>query len=102
MSSNKLHVAGDYVGFGGGIKPMKVRVQFYAQLRDLTGIREQDFDLAEGSTVGDLLDQIYAHHPALRAHDKSILIGVGVEFVDRNCRIEPSEEISIMPPVQGG
>ena len=59
---------------------MKVRMQFYAQLRDLAGIREQDFDLAEGSTVGDLLDQIYVQHPALRTHDKSILIGVGVSW----------------------
>jgi molybdopterin converting factor small subunit len=81
---------------------MKVRVQFYAQSRDLAGVREQDFDLAEGSTVGDLLDQIYMQHPALRTHDKSILTGVGVEFVDRNCRLKPGEEISIMPPVQGG
>jgi len=77
-------------------------MQFYAQLRDLAGIREQDFDLAEGSTVGDLLDQIYLQHPALRTHDKSILIGAGVEFVDRNYRTKPGEEISIMPPVQGG
>ncbi len=73
---------------------MKVRMQFYAQLRDLAGIREQDFDLAEGSTVGDLLDQIYVQHPALRTHDK--------EFVDRKYRPKPGEEISIMPPVQGG
>jgi MoaD family protein len=81
---------------------MKIRMQFYAQLRDLTGIHEQDFDLAEGSTVGDLLDEIYLQHPALRTHDKSILIGAGVEFVDRNYRPKAGDEISIMPPVQGG
>ena len=81
---------------------MKARVQFYAQLRDLAGIREQDVDLAEGATVGDLLSQIYAQYPSLRAHDKSILIGAGVEFVDRNYELKPGEEISIMPPVQGG
>ena len=80
---------------------MKVRVHFYAQLRDLLGIREQDLDLPEGATVRDLLDEIYAQQTSLRAHDKSILIGVGVEFVDRNYRLKPGEEISIMPPVQG-
>jgi MoaD family protein len=85
-----------------GVDRMKVRVQFYAQLRDLAGIREQDFDLAEGATVGDLLRQIYAQHPSLRAHDKSILIGAGVEFVDRNYQLKSGEEIAIMPPVQGG
>ncbi len=81
---------------------MNVHVQFYAQLRDLAGIREQDVDLAEGSTVGDLLGKIYCQMPALRPHDKSILIGAGVEFVDRNHKLNPGDEISIMPPVQGG
>jgi MoaD family protein len=81
---------------------MKIHVHFYAQLRDLIGVRELDVDLSEGATVRDLLEKIYAHQPALRSHDKSILIGGGVEFVDRNYRLKPGEEISIMPPVQGG
>ena len=81
---------------------MKVHVQFYAQLRDLVGMRELDLDLAEGATVCDLLKKIYAQQPALRPHDKSILIGAGVEFVDRNYELKPNEEIAIMPPVQGG
>jgi MoaD family protein len=81
---------------------MKIRVQFYAQLRDLVGMRELDVDLAEGATVRDLLEEIYAIQPALRPQDKSILIGAGVEFVDRNYKLKSGEEIAIMPPVQGG
>lgn len=81
---------------------MKVRVQFYAQLRDLTGSHEQDVDLGEGSNVRDLLEKIYAQTPSLREHNKSILIGAGVEFVDREYVVKEGEEIAIMPPVQGG
>ena len=81
---------------------IRMRVQFYAQLCDLVGKREIDVDLAEGATVRDLLDEIYAQQPKLRSHDKSILIGADVEFVDRNYKLKPGEEISIMPPVQGG
>ena len=81
---------------------MKVCVQFYSQLRDLTGASEVTVDLAEGSTVTDLLEKIYANVPALRSRDKNILVGAGVEFVDRNYKIQPADEISIMPPVQGG
>jgi molybdopterin converting factor small subunit len=77
-------------------------VQFYAQLRDLVGTRELDIDLVEGATVHDLLAEIYAQQPALRPQDKSILVGAGVEFVDRNYELKPDEEIAIMPPVQGG
>ena len=81
---------------------MKVRVEFFAQLRDLAGTAELHVDLAKGSTITQLLEKIYARTPALRAHDKSTLVGAGVEFVDRNYKIQPGDEISIMPPVQGG
>ena len=84
------------------MKWMKVRVQFYAQLRDLVGVGALDLELTGAATVGELLEQVYARYPALRAHDKSILIGAGLEFVDRNYKLNPAEEIAIMPPVQGG
>ncbi len=81
---------------------MNIRVQFYAQLRDLAGASELDVDLADTAAVGDLLAKIYEQIPALRSRDKSILIGAGVEFVDRNYQLNPDDVISIMPPVQGG
>ena len=81
---------------------VKVRVQFYAQLRDLIGVRQVELEVRQGATVRELLGEIYAQQPALRAHDKSILIGAGLEFVDRNYKLAQGEEIAIMPPVQGG
>ena len=81
---------------------MNVRVQFYAQLRELIGIDEVELELPQGATVRELLEMIYAQKPALRDHDKSILVGTGLEFVDRNYKLNPEEEIAIMPPVQGG
>jgi MoaD family protein len=81
---------------------MKIHVQFYAQLRDLVGVRELDVELPEGATIQDLLNEIYAQQSVLRSHDKSILIGAGVEFVDRNYQLKTGDEIAIMPPVQGG
>ena len=81
---------------------MKVRVQFYAQLRELIGVHELELEFQQGANVRQLLEKIYAQKPALRAHDKSILIGAGLEFVDRNYKVNSSEEIAIMPPVQGG
>lgn len=81
---------------------MNVRVQFYAQLRDLAGAQELDFDLPERSTVAELLEKIYEQKPALRSRDQSILVGAGVEFVERNYELKPGDEIAIMPPVQGG
>jgi molybdopterin converting factor small subunit len=81
---------------------MKVRAQFYAQLRELVGNHELNVELPQDATVRELLEKVYAQKPSLRGHDKSILVGAGLEFVDRNYKLKPGEEIAIMPPVQGG
>jgi molybdopterin converting factor small subunit len=81
---------------------MKVRVQFFSQLKDLAATDDLNVDLAAGATVSDLLKTLYERAPVLREHDGSILVGVGVEFVDRNYVIKPTDEVAIMPPVQGG
>jgi MoaD family protein len=81
---------------------MKVIAHFYAQLRDLIGEQKREIGLAEHATVSDLLQKLYGEFPALRAHDKTLLVGVGVEFVDRNYKLKAGDEIAIMPPVQGG
>jgi len=80
---------------------MNIHVRFYAQLRDLAGMKV-DLDLPQGATVAELIERIYELKPALRAHDKSILIGAGVDFVGRDRVLNEGEEIAIMPPVQGG
>jgi molybdopterin converting factor small subunit len=81
---------------------MNVRVQFFAQLRDLAGAEAVEINLPEKSTVSDLLEKIYEQKPSLRASDTTTLIGVGVEFVGRDYQLGPNELVAIMPPVQGG
>ena len=81
---------------------MKVRVQFFSRLRDLVGAPEMDFEVPERSTAAELLEFIYAQTPALRDWDKSILVASGLDFVERDYVIKPDDELSIMPPVQGG
>ena len=81
---------------------MKVRAQFFAQLRDVTRVSEKTVELPDGATVADLLAELYEQTPELRQWEKNILVGSGVEFVDRQHVLHPDEEIAIMPPVQGG
>jgi molybdopterin converting factor small subunit len=81
---------------------MKVRVQFFSHLKDATGASESEAHVPEGASVANLLSVLYGQHPKLREWDSSILVGAGVEFVERNYLLSEGEEIAIMPPVQGG
>ena len=50
---------------------MKVRAQFYAQLRDLIGSSEMDVDLAEGATVQNIIQYQNISAPDMRERDLS-------------------------------
>jgi MoaD family protein len=81
---------------------MRIKVQFFSQLRELAGAGDDAIELADGSTAQDLLSQLYQRHPALEKWDRNLLLGVGVEFVARDYRLQPGDQVAIMPPVQGG
>jgi len=81
---------------------MIVQVQFFSHLKEAAGLADLEVDLPSGAKVSALLELLYARMPKLRAWNSSILIGAGVEFVGRDYALQPNEEISIMPPVQGG
>jgi MoaD family protein len=81
---------------------MTIRVQLFSHLRDAAGVANLEFEMACGATVGAALNELYARIPALRVWDNSILIGAGVEFVERDHELKEGDELAIMPPVQGG
>lgn len=81
---------------------MRLDVQFFSQLREIVGAGEVALDVPAGTTVADLLAQLYRAYPALEKWDRSLLVGAGVEFVGRDYAVQPNDQIAIMPPVQGG
>ena len=81
---------------------MNVHVQFFSRLRDLAGVSEMELEVPKAATIAGLLEILYSRTPALRDWDKSILVAAGVEFVGRDYILQSDDQISIMPPVQGG
>ena len=81
---------------------MKVRAEFYSRVKEIVGASVLELSLPTNATVNDLFEQLKETHPKLRDFEKSMLFGVGVEFVDRNHLLNEGDVIAIMPPVQGG
>ena len=81
---------------------MKVRAEFYSQLREIVGASALELSLPKNATVNDLFEKLKESYPKLRDFEKSMLFGIGVEFVDRNHPLNEGDTIAIMPPVQGG
>lgn len=81
---------------------MNVHVQFFSRLKEIVGGSDLNIELADSATVSELLAELYRRFPALAPWDASILVAAGVEFVGRDYVVKFGNEISIMPPVQGG
>ena len=81
---------------------MKVRAEFYSGLREIVDASVLEVSLPEAATVHDLFENLQKSYPKLRDFEKSVLFGIGVEFVDRNRALHDGDTIAIMPPVQGG
>jgi molybdopterin synthase catalytic subunit/molybdopterin converting factor small subunit len=81
---------------------MKITVQYFSYLRELTGTSEQIVNLPDNTSVGDLLATLYRQHGRLGETDRSLLIAVGVEFAARDTILRDRDVVSLMPPVQGG
>lgn len=77
-------------------------MQFFSRLRDLVGAQSAELEVPEQTTAAGILEILYSQTPALREWDKSILIASGLEFVKRDYVLKSNDQISIMPPVQGG
>jgi sulfur-carrier protein len=81
---------------------MRITISFYSYFRDLTGAAEATETLADGSTISDLLKQLFTRFPKLEAMQNSMLIAVGLEYQKRDYRLREGDQVSLFPPVQGG
>ena len=80
---------------------MKVRAELYSRLKEIVDASLLELSLPENATVKDLFEQLKKRYPQLRDFERSVLFGIGVEFVDRNHPLNEGDTIAIMPPGTG-
>ena len=81
---------------------MRVSVLLWAQMRIAAGREKIEIDMADGARLEEALDRLYAQNPALAVHRPFARAAVGNEYVDGDPILQPGDEISLIPPVQGG
>jgi molybdopterin synthase sulfur carrier subunit len=82
---------------------MRVRMMYFAAVRDLLGRSEETIELpASVRTVGALAAWLGERDPALGARMSSVRIARNESFAETGDRLEESDEIALIPPVAGG
>ncbi len=80
----------------------KIKVLFFATLRDRAGARSVEMDLSNEITVRGLKDRLATEYPNLGESMNSALVAINQEYAFDEAVIPPSAEIAIFPPVSGG
>lgn len=81
---------------------MKVRLRFFASVRERLRHAEADWELSRGATVWDLWQSLSAQYPQLQSLSSSITFAVNREYVARDHELAADDEVAIIPPVSGG
>ena len=83
---------------------MKVRVLYFARLRERFGVAEESVELA-GTTVADLVAQLQARGGVWEeelAAGRAFRVAVNQEIVALDAVLADHAEVAIFPPVTGG
>lgn len=82
---------------------MTVRVLYFAALRDLVGIGEEQLELP-GSTrsLADLLVFLTRRHPALQDRLEQVRVARNESFAELNATLSDQDVVALIPPMAGG
>jgi MoaE-MoaD fusion protein len=81
---------------------MRVRVLFFGQLKEITGIAQEDAELSEGARVEDLFERYGRRFPRLAEFRASVAASVNQEYTLWRAPLSSGDEVAFLPPVSGG
>jgi molybdopterin synthase catalytic subunit len=82
--------------------PMRVRVLFFGQLKEIVGQAEDGAELSDGARVEDLFTRYGNRFPRLAAFRSSVVASVNQEFAEWRATLATGDEVAFLPPVSGG
>lgn len=81
---------------------MKVRVRFFAALREIIGKELVEIDVSSGTTAGALFETLATDHPKLGPFARVIQVAINKEFALPETELKAGDEVAFLPPVSGG
>jgi len=81
---------------------MRVRVLFFGQLKEITGVVQEDAELSAGARVEDLSERYGRRFPELVPFRASIAASVNQEYASWRAPLSSGDEVAFLPPVSGG
>lgn len=80
----------------------RIKLLFFATLRDRAGTRSMELDIPTDLTVQGLKEKLSMDYPRLKESMSSVLVTINREYAFEDAVIPPNAELAMFPPVSGG
>jgi molybdopterin converting factor subunit 1 len=81
---------------------MKVRLLFFAVLRDITGKNEEAIEVPEGTCAADVWNTLRQKHRQLAGYERPPMTAVNESYAAADQQLHEGDEVAFIPPVAGG
>ena len=84
------------------MRNMKVRLLFFAVLRDIAGSDTRELALDEGTTARDVWQSLRAQYAKLTDYTQPPMIAINETYATPETVLRDGDELAFIPPVAGG
>ena len=81
---------------------MKVRLLYFAVLRDIVGRSVEEMELPEGTRAQDVWNRLRTQHGELVRYEHPPMTAVNEAYVSHDAVLHEGDEVAFIPPVAGG
>ena len=81
---------------------MRVKLLFFATLRDLAGTKSIEIEIPRDATVRTLKNRVAQDYPSLNQSMETVVVSINHEFAFDDALVTDNAEIALFPPVSGG
>jgi len=81
---------------------MRVRLLYFAVLRDITGKSEEVIELPDGTRAQEIWNRLRSRHDQLAGYERPPMTAVNESYVSADELLRDGDEVAFIPPVAGG
>ena len=79
-----------------------VEVLLFGAAADRAGTRKVQLNVEEGATLAEVWPLLADRYPGLSPMRDTLAFAVNGEYARMDGRVEPGDEVAVLPPVSGG